>query len=155
MRNIMMKVWHFKYVSEGYKRPALTVDAIVLDPQGRLLLIQRGREPFKGHYALPGGFVDYREAVEKAVIRELEEETGLKGMILGLVGVYSDPDRDPRGHTVSIVFHLSVTEGALKAGDDAARARFFDIHDLPDLAFDHEMIISDFLRTRNTGHGKD
>lgn len=135
-------------MSRVYKRPALTVDAIVLDDEGRILLIERGKDPFKGRFALPGGFVDYGEPVEVAVVRELLEETGLEGEIVELVGVYSDPDRDPRGHTVSVVFQLKVVGGRLSAGDDAARARFVDTGDLPPLAFDHDRIIEDFMSRR-------
>jgi 8-oxo-dGTP diphosphatase len=126
-------------------QPNLTVDAIVLDGQGRLLLVERGRDPYKGRFALPGGFVEYGETVEDAAARELEEETGLKATVVELVGVYSDPDRDPRGHTVTIVFRLQVEGGKLRAGDDAAKARFFPVNRLPPLAFDHGRIVSDFL----------
>ncbi|MCK5038278.1 MAG: NUDIX hydrolase, partial [Thermoplasmata archaeon] len=101
-----------------YQNPALTVDAIILIDD-KLLLIQRGNDPFKGYYALPGGFVEYGERVEEAVEREVKEETGLDAEVQELIGVYSAPDRDPRGHTISVVFHLEVIGGELKAGDDA------------------------------------
>jgi len=126
-------------------QPNLTVDAIVIDGQGRLLLVERGRDPYKGSFALPGGFVEYGETVEDAAARELKEETGLRATAIELVGVYSDPNRDPRGHTVTIVFHLRVEGGELKAGDDAAKARFFPVDQLPPLAFDHGRIVSEFL----------
>ena len=127
-----------------YKKPSLTVDGII-KKEGKILLIERKNPPFKGMYAIPGGFVEYGETVENAVIREIEEETGLKTEIKRLVGVYSDPDRDPRGHTVSSVYHLNPFGGKLKEGSDAVDARYFKIDNLPDLAFDHDKIIKDFL----------
>jgi len=126
-------------------QPNLTVDAIVIDDKKRLLLVERGRDPYKGKFALPGGFVEYGETVERAVARELEEETGLKAKVLEIVGVYSDPNRDPRGHTVTIVFHMEYRGGEPKGDDDAAAARFFSIDKLPPLAFDHDKIVKDFL----------
>jgi 8-oxo-dGTP diphosphatase len=126
-------------------QPNLTVDAIVIDDKKRLLLVERGRDPYKGRFALPGGFVEYGETVETAVKRELEEETGLKTKVLDIFGVYSDPDRDPRGHTVTIVFCMEYLGGEPKGSDDAAAARFFPMEKLPPLAFDHDKIIKDFL----------
>ena len=102
----------------GYKNPALTVDMVVIR-DARVLLIKRKNDPFKDHWALPGGFVDYGEMVEAAAVRELFEETSLKTESVMLFGVYSAPDRDPRGHTVSIVFKMDTT-GEPKAGDDAS-----------------------------------
>lgn len=127
-----------------HENPSLTVDGIVL-LNDRLILIRRKNPPFEGQYALPGGFVELGETVESAVIREVREETGLLTKVKRLVGVYSDPDRDPRGHTVSVVFELDVIGGELRAGDDAASAEAFDPDNLPELAFDHEKIIQDFL----------
>ena len=126
------------------KSPKLTVDGIVLK-DGKILLIKRKNQPFENMWALPGGFVDYGEKTENAVIREMFEETGLKTEINHLVGVYSDPNRDPRGHTVSVVYLLDVCNGELKGGDDALEAKFFDLNNLPDLSFDHEYIIKDAL----------
>ena len=125
-----------------HRNPALTVDGVLIE-DGRILLIRRGREPFKGKWALPGGFVEYGERVEDAIIREFREETGLETEIAGLLGVYSDPDRDPRGHTVSIVYLLRRKGGEMKGGDDASEARFFPLDNLPEMAFDHEKIIRD------------
>jgi len=133
-----------EHKGEVYRNPSLTVDGIVRQ-NDRLLLIRRKNPPFKGTYALPGGFVEYNEPVEKAVIREVKEETGLQTKINKLMGVYSSPDRDPRGHMVSTVFSLDVIGGSLKGGSDAEKAQYFDIRDLPELAFDHEDIIKDFL----------
>ena len=127
----------------GYVAPALTVDAVLLKGH-EILLIRRGREPFKGSWALPGGFVDVGETVEDAVRRELVEETGLKGDIVDLLGVYSEPKRDPRGHTVSVTFVLKVA-GIVHVDDldDADEAKWFPLDALPELAFDHARIVAD------------
>ena len=113
----------------------------------KILLIKRKNPPFKGKWALPGGFVDYNEKTEDAVVREIFEETGLKTTIKNLVGVYSDPKRDPRGHTISVVYILEIVNGKIKSGDDAADAKFFDLKQLPELSFDHDVIIKDGLRS--------
>lgn len=125
-------------------KPSIAVDGILIK-DGKILLIKRKNEPFKGRWALPGGFVEYGEKVEDAVIREFGEEVGIRAKIKKLVGVYSDPNRDPRGHVISIVFLLE-GEGEPKAGDDAEDAKFFDLNNLPPLAFDHEKIIKDALK---------
>ena len=128
----------------GYVAPALTVDALLL--KGReVLLIRRGRDPFQGAWAIPGGFVEVGERVEDACRRELVEETGLRGDIVDLLGVYSDPQRDPRGHTVSVVYVLKI--GGIvdvgQSGDDADEARWFPLDALPpQLAFDHARILA-------------
>ncbi len=135
-----------------YKRIALTVDGIVSRGAGNkmeILLIRRGKAPFKGKWALPGGFVEYGETVESAVIREVKEETGFDTRILKLVGVYSDPKRDPRKHTASVVYALKITGGVLLGGDDASDARFFPVSAMPSLAFDHAKVIADFLLSEN------
>jgi len=123
----------------------LTVDGVILKDDA-VLLIKRKNEPFKGRWALPGGFVEYGERVEDSVIREIFEETGLRTRVNKLVGVYSNPGRDPRGHVVSIVFLLDVVDGDLKGGDDASEARFFKLDSLPKLSFDHDLIIKDVTR---------
>ena len=128
------------------KTPLLTVDCVVLNPRGEVLLIQRRNEPFKGHYALPGGFVDIGETVEDACRRELLEETGVKAGRLRLVGVYSDPNRDPRGHTASVVFLTRVRSTKLEAGDDAASAQWVANWRRLPLAFDHAKILADVTR---------
>ena len=128
-----------------YKTPKLTVDGVLLE-NGEILLIKRKGEPFKGKWALPGGFVEYNEKVEDAIIREIREETGVNVEIKELLGVYSDPKRDPRGHTISIVFLLDIISGRIKYGDDACNAKFFNLKKLPDLSFDHDIIISDVKR---------
>ena len=127
-----------------HKNPALATDGLILI-DNRIVLIKRGNPPFRGSFALPGGFVDYGETVENACIREMEEETGLKTSIKKLLGVYSDPGRDPRGHVASIVFELVVVGGELAHGDDAAAVELFELDALPELAFDHAKIIDDWL----------
>jgi len=87
------------------KRPLIAVDGVLIK-DGKILLVRRGKEPFRGYYALPGGFVEYGETVERAVVREVYEETGIKTRVKELLGVYSDPNRDPRGHVISIAFIL-------------------------------------------------
>jgi 8-oxo-dGTP diphosphatase len=125
-------------------RPLVTVDGILLTDK-RVLLIRRRKKPFKGMWAIPGGFVEYGEEVEKAVLREFEEETGLKANVIELLGVYSNPKRDPRMHTISIVFLLKA-DGTPIAGDDAIEVKFFEIDRLPALAFDHKMILDNALK---------
>lgn len=119
----------------------LTVDAII-PYKGKILLIKRKNEPFKDYYALPGGIVEYGEKVEDALLREVEEEVNLKGKIYKLVGIYSDPARDPRGHFVSACF-IVIPEGDAKAGSDAKDIGLFSLDSLPKLAFDHSKMIRD------------
>jgi 8-oxo-dGTP diphosphatase len=131
---------------EHPRNPYPTVDVVIFDPSRGVVLIERKNPPHG--WALPGGFVDYGETVETAAVREAKEETGLDVVLTGLLGVYSDPDRDPRMHTMSVVFtgHAARPEAA-KAGDDAGNLRFFALDDLPDLAFDHAKILDDFKAT--------
>ena len=129
----------------SYKSPKLTVDGLVLKDK-KILLIKRKNYPFKGKWALPGGFVEYGEKTEDAAVREVFEETGLKTKIKEIIGVYSDPKIDPRGHTVSVIYLLEMCGGKLKSNDDASDAKFFDLNQLPKLAFDHNKIIRDALR---------
>jgi len=132
-----------------YPRAALTVDALVFTKKGNekfLLLIQRGREPFKNKWALPGGFVNIDETLEQACIRELEEETGLKVSKMEQFKAYDAVNRDPRHRTISIVFSVELDEQKqVRGGDDASRADWFSLSNLPELAFDHQQIISDFF----------
>ncbi|MDD4161324.1 MAG: NUDIX hydrolase [Methanothrix sp.] len=127
----------------GIITPLLAADAVILFAGG-IVLIRRDNPPFAGCYALPGGFVEVGETVEAAVVREAREETGLIIELQGLVGIYSDPARDPRGHVVSAAF-LARGKGELSAGSDARSAHVFPPHSLPSLAFDHDKIISDAL----------
>ncbi len=128
-----------------YESPKLTADGVIIK-DAAVLLIKRKNDPYKGEWALPGGFVEYNEKTEDAAVREVFEETGLKTKIVDLVGVYSDPNRDPRGHTVSIIYLMNVSGGSLCGGDDALDAKFFEINNLPALAFDHKQIIDDVLK---------
>jgi len=128
-----------------YPRPAVTVDAILVSPQNSVLLIERGREPFKGKWALPGGFIDMDEELETACRRELEEETGLRVGELKQFRAYGGVNRDPRHRTISILFYaFTDDELAANAGDDAAKAQWFSIDQLPELAFDHLQILEEF-----------
>lgn len=133
-----------KHRGDIYEKPSLTVDGII-QQDDKILLIKRKNPPFKDEYALPGGFVENNEVVEKAVVREVEEETGLETEIKRLEDVYSSPGRDPRGHTVSIVYSLDITGGSLSSGSDAQGTEYFSIDELPILAFDHDKIIKDYL----------
>jgi 8-oxo-dGTP diphosphatase len=129
--------------------PLLTVDVVALAGAAggpRALLVQRGHPPFAGSWALPGGFVEKGERVQEAARRELCEETGLRLSDLELLGVYDTPGRDPRGQTVSIVYIARLEdEQPVLGGDDASDARWFPIHSLPDLAFDHDLILADAI----------
>ncbi len=135
-----------KYVYD-WPRPTVSADAAVFSffkHRARLLLINRKYEPFKGKWALPGGFVDIDEELEDAVVRELAEETGLTGVKLEQMRTFGKCGRDPRGRQITVVFIGIAPNGRnkAKAGDDAAEAKWFDIEKLPkDLAFDHDEVI--------------
>ncbi|MEW6337858.1 MAG: NUDIX domain-containing protein [Acidobacteriota bacterium] len=123
--------------------PLLTVDAVITDPVRGVVLIRRGKPPFEGCWALPGGFVDPDETCEAACAREALEETGLDVRVSALLGVYSTPRRDPRGPTVSAAYLCAPTSEAITGGDDAAAAAWFDDLSGLELAFDHERILAD------------
>jgi 8-oxo-dGTP diphosphatase len=130
-----------------YPHPAVSVDCVVLRPDGgelKILLIRRGSEPFAGNWALPGGFVEIDEPLDQAALRELEEETGLVPSRLEQIGAFGDPDRDPRERVISIAYLAQVATGNCdaKAADDAVDARWFAVSRLPALAFDHDKIIA-------------
>lgn len=129
------------------KTPALVTDCVIFDPERRILLVRRKHDPFAGRYALPGGFVEIGETVEAACRREVFEETGLEVSGLTLVGVYSDPKRDTRGHVVSIA-HLARLDHAASPnpGSDAASAEWITEWQSHPLAFDHAQIIADAER---------
>lgn len=136
-----------------YPRPAVTADCVVMtnEPLPKILLIQRGANPFKGAWAFPGGFMNMDETTEECAIRELEEETGLKVATVHQVGTYSKVDRDPRGRTITVAY-LAIIDSPeeVKGQDDAAKAAWFPITELPHLAFDHYDIMQDALRTYAT-----
>lgn len=131
-----------------YPRPAVTADCIVMtnEPQPKVLLIQRGADPFKGAWAFPGGFMNMDETTEQCAIRELEEETGLKVATVHQVGAYSKVDRDPRGRTITVAY-LAIIDSPqeVQGQDDAAKAEWFPINELPTLAFDHSEILADAI----------
>lgn len=127
----------------------VTVDAVVLTDHSpkKVLLIRRKNEPFKGCWALPGGFVDQDEDLEIAACRELLEETGVKANATSQIGAFGKPGRDPRHHTVSVAYRFDVHKDTLaNAADDATEVGWFSLDDLPDLAFDHAEILSAALK---------
>jgi mutator protein MutT len=136
---------------KNYKNPTPTVDAIIQDKDNRILLIKRKNDPFKDHLALPGGFVDYGETVEDSIKREIKEETSLTIEPIEILGVYSNPKRDPRGHIMSTVFIcLNLEDNPAKAGDDAKQLCWIDLEYVSSnqLAFDHNIIIDDYKHWR-------
>jgi len=135
-----------KHEPEHPRNPAMTVDLIIEMSDGGVLLIERGNPPFG--WALPGGFVDYGESCEQAAVREALEETSLQVSLHRQLGVYSDPQRDPRHHTVTTVFLASPGENPKPcAGDDAKECRSYLPDEIPweNLCFDHSMILRDYL----------
>ena len=128
-----------------YPRPAVTVDILLISKQKTVLLIERGRNPFKGTWALPGGFIEMNEELETACRRELEEETGLRVGELNQFRAYGGVNRDPRHRTISVIFYSFLDEESVPlAGDDAANAKWFSLSQLPELAFDHRQILEEF-----------
>jgi len=132
----------------GPRNPFPTVDVIVERGEGHVLLVQRTNPPLG--WALPGGFIDYGESSEEAARREVTEETGVSVLLTDLLGVYSAPDRDPRHHTLTVVY-VGRSRDAVSAGDDAAEVREFALDALPDLAFDHARILRDYQHFKATG----
>lgn len=133
--------------SYKYPRPAVTVDIILIhkSDQPKLLLIQRKFEPFKNHWAFPGGFLEMDEDLIMAAHRELEEETNIKDITLLQFKTYGSVDRDPRGRTISIVYYAFIdNELNATAMDDASKAEWIDLDSIPKLAFDHDQILNDF-----------
>ena len=120
--------------------PSVTVDGLV-PIDGKLVAIRRRNDPFRGMPALPGGFVELGETTVAAVVREVREETGLETKVVRLVGVFSDPGRDPRGHTVTIAYSLERIGGNLEAGSDASDIVLIDPENPPRMAFDHNEIV--------------
>lgn len=133
-----------------YPRPAVTTDMVVVAPgkddELQVLLVERGRDPYKGSWAFPGGFLNIDEDASAGARRELKEETGLTVGQIMQVGAYTDPKRDPRGRVISIVYVAYLNElQPVQGGDDAAQARWWPADALPPLAFDHAKIMHDVL----------
>ena len=132
-----------------YPRPAVTADCIVItrEAEPKVLLIQRGFDPYKGCWAFPGGFMNMDETTDQCAIRELEEETGLRVSDIHQIGAYSKVDRDPRGRTITVAYLAFVDEPIAVTGqDDAAKAEWFPLSALPNLAFDHADIMADVIK---------
>ena len=136
-----------------YPRPAVTADCVVMtrEAEPKVLLIQRGNQPFKGGWAFPGGFMNMDETTEQCAIRELEEETGLKVSKVNQIGAYSKVERDPRGRTVTVAYLAIVDAPIVVDGqDDASKAQWFPLSALPELAFDHADIMQDAIKLYTT-----
>lgn len=135
-----------------YKIPSVTADIFIFDEDFNFILIKRDNNPFKDYWALPGGFVEYGETVENAAIREAKEETSIDVTLKELVNVYSDPDRDSRGHTISIAYIATGDMSDMKASSDAKDIGIFSAEKLDEikLAFDHDKIIKDCLNKAKT-----
>ncbi|MCU0443762.1 MAG: NUDIX hydrolase [Microscillaceae bacterium] len=135
-----------------YPRPAFAADCVILaqDPQNnwKILLIERGNEPFKGQWALPGGFVEPNESADEAAQRELQEETGVSNVQMTQIGAFSQPGRDPRGWVVSVAFGAIVQMADCQpvAADDASRAEWISLSEIGEMAFDHRLIIQQALK---------
>lgn len=133
--------------STGYERPSVTVDVVLFalrEDQLRVLLVRRKHWPYADHWALPGGFVDIDESLEEAAQRELFEETAASGVQLEQFHTFGDPGRDPRMRVISVAYFALLAADqalAIRGGDDAAEARWWPVHDLPPLAFDHDLIL--------------
>lgn len=131
------------------KSPYLAVDGVVFH-KDKVLLIKRSIEPFEGYWVLPGGHVEYGQKVEKALRREMKEELGIEVKIRKLIGVYSDPQRDPRYHMVSLAYLCQKVEGPIRLGREASRYKYFPLDKLPSkIGFDHRKIIDDFEQSLN------
>lgn len=131
-----------------YPRPAVTADCVVIanEMQLKVLLVERGNEPFKGCWAIPGGFMNMDETAEQCAIRELKEETGLEVEVVRQIGTYSKVDRDPRGRTISVAYLAVIdAEEDVRGQDDAAKAAWWPTDALPPLAFDHDEIMEDAI----------
>lgn len=143
-----------------YPRPMVTVDAAVFTVRNErleILLIRRGNDPYKGSWALPGGFLEMDEELETAATRELEEETGVRGVNLAYAGVFGKVGRDPRGRVITVTF-AGLTDWRLhapKGADDAAEAQWFPVDALPAMAFDHENMVAQCTRWLRAHQGAD
>jgi 8-oxo-dGTP diphosphatase len=139
---------------KNYRNPVPTVD-IILQQESNILLIKRKNDPFKDHLSLPGGFVNEGELVEEAAKRETWEETSLTIEPIEILGVYSDPNRDPRGHVLSVVWVAIVVNGVARANDDSIEVQWVPLNDIDStrLAFDHKQILLDYIQWRKAGRG--
>lgn len=136
-----MEEYKFHY---KYPHPSVTTDCVIFGFDGvklKVLLIERGCEPYKGRWAFPGGFLKMDESAEEGAKRELEEETGLKAAYIKQFHTFTEPDRDPRERVITIAYYALVRIQDVKGGDDAAKAQWFDLEDVPSLAFDHDRIL--------------
>ena len=139
-----------------YKNPTPTVD-VILERESKILMVRRKKDPYKDHLALPGGFVNEGETVEEAMKREAMEETSLEVHPLEILGVYSDPKRDPRKHIVTVVFVGIIVSGDLRANDDAASIEWIQLGSIVQLqqhklfAFDHAQILQDYRQWKSSG----
>lgn len=127
-----------------YPHPSVTTDCVIFGFDGtqlQVLLIERGIEPFKGKWAFPGGFLNMDESAEEGALRELREETGLTGAFIEQFHTFTEPNRDPRERVITIAYYALVRIQEVKGGDDAARAQWFALDEVPQLAFDHDMIL--------------
>lgn len=132
-----------------YPHPAVTTDCVIFGFDGselQVLLIERGIEPFKGKWAFPGGFLNMDETAREGALRELKEETGLENAYIEQFNTYSDPGRDPRERVITIAHYALVRIQEVKGGDDATKAQWFPIDEVPQLAFDHDKILRDAMR---------
>ena len=135
-----------------YPRPAVTADCVVItrEAEPKVLLIQRGFNPFKGCWAFPGGFMNMDETTEQCAVRELEEETGLKVDTIHQIGAYSKVDRDPRGRTITVAYLAIIDKPVdVTEQDDAAKAEWWPLSALPELAFDHAVIMEEAIKLYN------
>ena len=138
-----------KKYSYKYPHPSVTTDCIIFGFDGgklKVLFVERGLESYKGRWAFPGGFVKMDESCEEGALRELEEETALKGTYVQQFHTYSDPNRDPRERVITVAFFALVRIQEVEAGDDANKAQWFAIDEVPQLAFDHDVILRDALK---------
>ena len=133
-----------KKYSYDYPHPAVTTDCVIFGFDGsdlKVLLIERGIEPFKGKWALPGGFLKMDETAQEGALRELEEETGMNNAYIRQFHTFTEPGRDPRERVITIAHYALVRLQEVKGGDDAAQARWFTMDEIPPLAFDHDRIL--------------